>query len=308
MLGRQRRPDRRSGSRPRGQLRTLRRGSSQRCPAAPRGLRHESAAASRDRRRGGTDQPPPARDRRRRARRPALLGPAGAVVTPVTRRAPRGSWSGSSGPSLPSRHGRRRGVTLREAQHATGSWDVGLTRPAHPVVDVVLTHDPALAPLGAVRTNEYYVTQYFDSPRSPPAHGTAVAVRQNMPGRGSRGCWSARCGAARVVDRRPPGRRAHGEVRWAGLDRRSCRRPPPAPALARRPAGRAGDLAPAATHRTGFVGVVVADHPAATCADDARWAGSPPPSPSAPPPRRPGATAPRRADGVRRAPTFGSRR
>ena len=70
-------------------------------------------------------------------------------------------------------------------EHATWHWDLELTNTSgEPVTaDVVLTHDPALAPLGAVRTNEYYVSQYLDlSPVATDGHGIAVAVRQNMPG------------------------------------------------------------------------------------------------------------------------------
>ncbi len=49
--------------------------------------------------------------------------------------------------------------------------------------DLVMTHDFALAPYGAVRTNEYYVSQYLDlSVITDPDFGNAVAVRQNMPG------------------------------------------------------------------------------------------------------------------------------
>jgi len=49
--------------------------------------------------------------------------------------------------------------------------------------DLVMTHDFALAPYGAVRTNEYYVSQYLDlSVVTDPDFGNAVAVRQNMPG------------------------------------------------------------------------------------------------------------------------------
>jgi cellobiose phosphorylase len=49
--------------------------------------------------------------------------------------------------------------------------------------DLVATQDFALAPYAAVRTNEYYVSQYLDlSPISDPEFGNAIAVRQNMPG------------------------------------------------------------------------------------------------------------------------------
>ncbi len=45
------------------------------------------------------------------------------------------------------------------------------------------TQDVALADRAAVRTNEYYVSQYLDvTPLAVPDHGVALAVRQNMPG------------------------------------------------------------------------------------------------------------------------------
>ncbi|HET8988671.1 MAG TPA: cellobiose phosphorylase, partial [Humibacillus sp.] len=71
------------------------------------------------------------------------------------------------------------------SEHATWHWLLEVTNTsATPVtVDAVLTHDPALAPMGAVRTNEYYVSQYLDlSPVQTADQGIAVAVRQNMPG------------------------------------------------------------------------------------------------------------------------------
>ena len=143
-------------------------------------------------------------------------------------------------------------------------------------VDAVLTHDPALAPLGAVRTNEYYVAQYLDvSPVAVDGHGTALAVRQNMPGprvpwllvgtTGRGTGWAT--DALQLVERRADG------VRWPGLD---------APEL---PGERhqhehtlaalqdeAVHLAPGASHTTGFWGIVVEDHPEATSDADAEWA------------------------------------
>ena len=151
----------------------------------------------------------------------------------------------------------------------------------------MLTHDPALAPLGAVRTNEYYVSQYLDiSPVTTTDHGTAVAVRQNMPGQrvpwlmvGTTGTgtgWATdalqlveRTGARRALAR--PRRRRACRARGSSTSTRSsrCRTPRPS-------------IAPADTHRTGFWGIALEDHPEATSDADARWAdvamATPPPS------------------------------
>ena len=86
-------------------------------------------------------------------------------------------------------------------------------------VDLVHTQDVALAPLGAVRTNEYYVSQYLDlTPVEVPGHGVAIGVRQKTPVRRP-GCWSARSDARTAGHRRHP---AHGRGRpegtpWPGL-------------------------------------------------------------------------------------------
>ena len=63
-------------------------------------------------------------------------------------------------------------------------WHVTVSDRTDPVeVDLVHTQDVALAPLGAVRTNEYYVSQYLDlTPVEAPGHGRRIGVRQNMPG------------------------------------------------------------------------------------------------------------------------------
>lgn len=48
-------------------------------------------------------------------------------------------------------------------------------------VDLSYAQDLALAPYGAVRLNEYYVSQYLDhTPLRHPAHGVAIATRQNL--------------------------------------------------------------------------------------------------------------------------------
>ena len=48
-------------------------------------------------------------------------------------------------------------------------------------VDLVHAQDVALAAYGAVRLNEYYVSQYVDhTPLAHPSHGAVLAVRQNL--------------------------------------------------------------------------------------------------------------------------------
>ncbi len=161
----------------------------------------------------------------------------------------------------------------------TWHWDLELTNTSdEPVTaDVVLTHDPALAPLGAVRTNEYYVSQYLDiSPVATTGHGTAVAVRQNMPGQ--RVPWlmvGTHRHRHRLGDRRPPARRAHRRAACAG----PASTPPTCRARASSTSTRSSRCRtprprsrPADTHRTGFWGIALEDHPEATSDADARWA------------------------------------
>ena len=140
-------------------------------------------------------------------------------------------------------------------------------------IDVVLTFDPALAPWEAVRTNEFYVAQYLDiSPVETGEHGTALAVRQNMPGpvvpwlvlaslrEGV--TWATDC-LQLVGDRTTGGR-------FSGLEE------------VRLPAARlqhehslvalqdaAATLAPGERIVTGFAGHFAPDHPAATGPADA---------------------------------------
>ena len=58
------------------------------------------------------------------------------------------------------------------------------------VLDITYAQDLALAPYGAVRMNEFYVSQYVDhTPLSHPTRGIVVASRQNQPADG-RHPWS----------------------------------------------------------------------------------------------------------------------
>jgi len=71
-------------------------------------------------------------------------------------------------------------------------WHLALENAgAGPVdVDVVYAQDVALAPYGAVRMNEYYVSQYLDlTPLAHVRQGTVLAVRQNLA-MGDRHPWA----------------------------------------------------------------------------------------------------------------------
>ncbi|MGO4661376.1 cellobiose phosphorylase [Terrabacter sp. 2TAF16] len=206
-------------------------------------------------------------------RRRALLGPgSGSVVTSV------------DGAVVVT--GRHEGLDYRlvltlgdgSPETPTWHWDLELTNTTgEPVTaDAVLTHDPALAPLGNVRVNEYYVSQYLDlTPVATDGHGTAVAVRQNMPG--ERVPWlmvgTTGTGTGWATDALQLARRtAHG-VDWAGLDAvdlPSARLQHEHSLIALQDAPV--EIAPADTHRTGFWGIALEDHPEATSDADARWA------------------------------------
>ncbi|MGO4601666.1 GH36-type glycosyl hydrolase domain-containing protein [Terrabacter sp. 2YAF2] len=203
-------------------------------------------------------------------RRRALLGPgSGSVVTP--------------GEGAVTVTGHHEGIDYRLVlrlgdEHASWHWDLELTNTSdEPVTaDVVLTHDPALAPLGAVRTNEYYVSQYLDiSPVTTTSHGTAVAVRQNMPGQ--RVSWlmvgTTGTGTGWATDALQLVERTGRGVRWPGLDAADlpCARLQHEHSLIALQDAPA-EIAPADTRRTGFWGIALEDHPEATSDADARWA------------------------------------
>src|SRR5579872_4188722 len=70
------------------------------------------------------------------------------------------------------------------AKNATAwFWHVRLlnTGPTLQRLDITYAQDLALAPYGAVRLNEYYVSQYLDhTPLTDPTRGIVVATRQNL--------------------------------------------------------------------------------------------------------------------------------
>lgn len=185
-------------------------------------------------------------------------------------------------------------------------------------VDVVHAHDLALANPGALRANELYVSQYLDVQPLHGDAGTALAVRQNLPQAG-RHPWCVLAATQDVVAWATDALDVHG---WSA---RSGRVPGPTGDLPSRRRQhehtlatlqtRRVALAPGATHRVSFAGLLVDDHPAATSDADlplaeealtlaraaAPWAASAPspagpspagPSPAAPSPAGPSEAAP----------------
>ena len=163
-------------------------------------------------------------------------------------------------------------------------------------IDAVMAVDVALAPADIVRINQFYVSQYLDlTPLQHAGRGTMLAVRQNMPGPrspwvllGSHGTgvsWATDAAQLTPVadgvltglrQRRLPNRRLQNEHTLAVL------------------ADHPVTLQPGDTHRTGFFGRLVTDHPRATSAADIVHAPPAPlqadPTPTGPPESSPPAT------------------
>lgn len=151
-------------------------------------------------------------------------------------------------------------------------WQVGLHNASDKALacDLVATQDFALAPYGAVRTNEYYVSQYLDvSVLNDPEFGNAVAVRQNMPG--DRQPWAVLGSLGRGTE-------------WAtdALQLRALHDGRPVVDVSRLPSWRLQhehtlaalasdtlDIGPGDTVFAGFFGALVEDHPDATGPGDA---------------------------------------
>ena len=164
-------------------------------------------------------------------------------------------------------------ASLAPAREVAGwVWHVEVTNTGdEPVeVDVVHTHDVALAPHGAVRSSEAYVSQYLDlTPVPVPGHGTAVAVRQNMPG--NRQPWALLGGLGRVVAWSTDARQVAGDGA-GGLPGLAADLPSTRLQHEHTLVGLQSEtvrLAPGAVTRTGFYGVVLPDHPAASGPEDA---------------------------------------
>ena len=145
-------------------------------------------------------------------------------------------------------------------------------------LDLIYTQDLALAHYGAVRLNEYYVSQYVDhSPLSHPDRGWVLASRQNQP-MGGRHPWcligslgegvSFATDALQVyglADRRGRGPAALGNE-LPGVRRQHEHA---MPAIQDAPVV----LPPGAQAARGFFGWIEADHPEATSAADLAFVG-----------------------------------
>lgn len=118
----------------------------------------------------------------------------------LRRRDGKAGWTPLLGPGSPTRFGAPAGdgglaghgtwqgieydISLALAAGATvWFWHVRLTNKSSEAREMDLTYaqDVALAPYGAVRMNEYYVSQYVDhTPLSNPERGILIASRQNQ--------------------------------------------------------------------------------------------------------------------------------
>ena len=157
----------------------------------------------------------------------------------------------------------------------TWFWHVRLhnTLGAVSTLDLTYAQDLALAAYGAVRMNEYYVSQYVDhTPLAHPQRGIVLASRQNQAVDGAHP-WSLIGSLRRGVAFATDALELHGLASRAG----------------RAPLGVGGELpghrlqrehsmavirdepialAPGATLECGFFGTLVPDHPAVTSAAD----------------------------------------
>ena len=206
----------------------------------------------------------------------------------LRRRAGRSDWAPLLGPASPTRfeapaadgslagcgtwHGIEYAVVLAlAAQAPVWFWHVRLTNTASEAQELDLTYaqDVALAPYGAVRMNEYYVSQYVDhTPLSDSSRGFLIASRQNQAADG-RHPWCLIGSLRRAVSF------ATDALDFHGLAGRAAE--PPTGILGDLPGRRLQHehsmavlrdaplrLEPGETLHAGFFGGFVADHPDAT--------------------------------------------
>lgn len=134
-------------------------------------------------------------------------------------------------------------------------------------VDLVHSHDVALAAPAALRTNELYVSQYLEVRPLPGPLGPALAVRQNLA-QGGRVPWCVLTATAPVQAWATDALDVHGWSARAGApsgptgDLTSVRTQHEHTLATLQT--RAVDLAAGEAHRVSFAGLLVADHPGAT--------------------------------------------
>ncbi len=139
--------------------------------------------------------------------------------------------------------------------------------------DLIHTQDLALAHYGAIRLNEYYVSQYVDhTPLDHPVRGTAVASRQNQS-MGGRFPWTVIGSLKRGVSHATDALQIHGLATRAGHTAGSLVSGLPGKRLQHEHSMAAIQdepftLAPGAKTQRGFFGFLVPDKPAATTPAD----------------------------------------
>jgi 1,2-beta-oligoglucan phosphorylase len=176
-----------------------------------------------------------------------------------------GEWSGL-----------RYGVVLQLAADAPAwFWHLHVQNIGSQSLRIEALHwqDLALASYGAVRLNEYYVSQYVDhTPLEHAQRGVVVASRQNQPV-GTRHPWCLLGSLQRAVTFATDALQVYGKAARAGL---------PPPCIAEGLAGKRLQhehamvalqdelqiLAPGAALDLGWFGCVLEDHPAASSPDD----------------------------------------
>ncbi len=167
-------------------------------------------------------------------------------------------------------------LRLLLAESATAwFWHVELENTGADAVacDLILTQDIALAHYGAVRLNEYYVSQYVDhSPLNHPQTGVAVASRQNQS-MGGRYPWTVIGSLGQAVSYATDALQFHGHATRAGAAPMALATGLPGQRLQHEHAMVAIQdervvLEPGAISQRGFFGGFVADHPTATAAGD----------------------------------------
>ena len=160
-------------------------------------------------------------------------------------------------------------------------WHVQLVNRSAGVqaLDLTYAQDLALAPYGAVRMNEFYVSQYVDhTPLSHPTRGVVVASRQNQLA-GDRHPWSIigslRKGASFATD----ALQFHGLANREGAVTTQLAQELPNRRLQHEHSmvvvrDTAIRLEPSASASAGFFGGFVADHPEATSDARSRTGGT----------------------------------
>ena len=172
--------------------------------------------------------------------------------------------------------GLRYRVALRLAADAPAwFWHVRVeNRSSEPVrIDLLMLQDLGLAPYGALRLNEYYVSQYIDhAPLVHAERGTVIASRQNQA-IGTRHPWCVVGSLNRAVGYATDALQVHGLATRAGRPAPAYAGGLPSTRLQHEHAMAAlqdavCELGPGASVGLGFFGCLQADHPQATSTSD----------------------------------------